>query len=193
MKKKAAMARVKDRMKYLVILKRFEIWLLLAVVGFVFYSAFRPEEDPEGGISGSGDEPGQKEVVVVDNVSSTDEGRAKQGDSDESTAEVPDFRVDSVNVNGGAGDGRIVEITVLVRSKNGEEVAFDESTVRAETESGVVVPHFFSPFQAAQVVDPQEPSLVKARFWLEQPAEKIRLYFQGEHSDADLGAGQTGT
>jgi hypothetical protein len=43
------------------------------------------------------------------------------------------------------------------------------------------------------VVDPEEPSLVTVRFWLEQPAEKIHLFFEGEQAEADLAAKEIGS
>ena len=84
-------------------------------------------------------------------------------------------------------------MTLLAQSESGVEVVLDESSLRAETETGAAVPHFFSPFQSKQVVDPDESSLVTVRFWLEQPAKKIRLFFEGEQVEADLAAGEVGS
>jgi len=176
-------------MKYLIILKRFEIWLLLAVVGFVFYSAFRPETNSEE----EGVPVEEKIAVIEGSLKKETPEEESENEMPEAEQVAPNFRIESVRVDAGSDAGRIIEVTLLARSDSGVGVVLDETSLRAETDTGAVVPHFFSPFKSNQVVDPEEPSLVTVRFWLEQPAEKIHLFFEGEQAEADLAAKEIGS
>jgi hypothetical protein len=162
-------------MKYLVVLKRFEIWLLLVVAGFLVVQAFR-SDDPKPG------REAEKNPVVLggNEVPAETEPRQPEDESIES-----DFQVEAVEV-AQSGQGRIVEVTLLARSVNGQEIEIDESTLRAETESGVAVNHFFEPFRTVERISPDEPSLVTAKFWLEEPAAALWIRFQGERRRAEL-------
>ena len=79
-------------MKYLVILTRFEIWLLLAVVGFVFYSAFRPEP------KATEQEVLKEEKIAVVDAAQKTESTEKEGEIEpaETKQVTPNFRVESV-------------------------------------------------------------------------------------------------
>ncbi|MDF1861593.1 MAG: hypothetical protein P1U87_15360 [Verrucomicrobiales bacterium] len=172
-------------MKYLVIFKRFEIWLLLAVIGFVFYSAFRPEEkEPDPVVEV------KQPVEVVPSIVKAERTDSPAEDAGESAVAEKDLLVEEVSIIGGGGlepkEGQVVEVTLLARSNSGKMVRVDESTLKAATDTGTPVAHFFEPFKREQMIRPDEPSLVTVRFWLEQPSPKMWLDFQGERTEVVL-------
>jgi hypothetical protein len=172
-------------MKYLVIFKRFEIWLLLAVIGFVFYSAFRPEGKEPAIVVET--KPPVEAVPAIVKAGRTDSPPEDAGDSG---VEEKDLLVEEVSIIGGGGgkaeEGQVVEVTLLARSNSGRTVRIDESTLKAATATGTPVAHFFEPFKQEQMIRPDEASLITVRFWLERPSAKMWLDFQGERTEVVL-------
>lgn len=157
-------------MKYLVIFKRFEIWMLIAVVAALFVYVFRPEEAGE---------------VTADPVPVAIPGGDTPPAGGAAPEEKSSFRVEGVEVTDAEG-GRIVDVTLSARSTSGEKIPVNATTVAATTESGDEVRHFFEPFRESEFVHPDEPGLVTVRLWLREPVSTIWLDFQGERAKADL-------
>jgi len=163
-------------MRYLVILNRFEVWLLFAVVGFVIVYGLRPPESTEV----PPESVPEKEAAVI---TGDDPVAPTQEPTEEEIEKF--FRVDEVAVIP-SGDGRIVELMVAARSRSGETVLLGDSEIRAETETGNPIPPFFEPFRKEQSVYPDEPSLVVVKLWLEEETDAIWLEFEGERTRATL-------
>ncbi|MAS95962.1 MAG: hypothetical protein CMO55_22385 [Verrucomicrobiales bacterium] len=159
-------------MQYLVILKRFEIWLLLVIVAGLIWFAFSPE-------SGTALEEAPEPVaVLIDEMGKSEEGIPEEAEKG--------LRVDSVNVTDSNG-GRIVELTLLGRSETEEEIVLDETRLVASTTAGDRIPHFFEPFQEKAVLPPgEEDALVTVKYWLESQADTIWLDFEGKRLQAEL-------
>jgi len=162
-------------MKYLAILKRFEIWLLLAVVAAIFFYAGQSPDSEADAPEDSPDDP----VVVSGDES--DSGGDETGDRSESEG----LRVENIDLRPSQG-GSVLEVTLLGRSRTGEPATVDESSLMVRTAEGEPVPHFFEPFRRTAVLSGKEESMATVRLWLESPTEAIRLEFQGEEIKAEL-------
>ncbi|MEX2579358.1 MAG: hypothetical protein WD342_09890 [Verrucomicrobiales bacterium] len=160
-------------MNTLVIFKRFEIWLLLALVAALAVFALQPEETLEQAVE---TEPEPAKTLAENDANRTETPEA---------VEEPGLSVENVSVTG-TKQGRIVELTLSGRSSTDEEIAVTESTLLAHTDAGDPVNHFFAPFQEPPVLYPDEDSLVTVRLWLEKPAESIWLDFQGRKVQTEL-------
>lgn len=161
-------------MNTLVIFKRFEIWLLLALVVALAVFALQPEEALEEGA-----EPAPEPAKTLA------EKDANRKEAPAEPVEEPGLSVENVSVTG-TEQGRIVELTLSGRSPTDEEIAITESTLLAHTDAGDAVNHFFAPFQEPPVLHPDEDSLVTVRLWLEKPTESIWLDFQGRKVQTEL-------
>ncbi len=160
-------------MPFLVILKRFEIWLLIAVVFALLAFAFRPE--PGALPQADGDTPG---------------GIVPGAGKGESAIPIPDapeeaFAVEEVKVTPTKG-GMIVELTLSGRSPSGTDLALDESSVTATTDEGEPVNRYFEPFREPALLLASGDSVATLKWWLERPADAIWLDLQGERVKADL-------
>lgn len=158
-------------MPFLVILKRFEVWLLAATVVALLIFAFRPE-------------PGMTEP---DTVIVTAENPAVTTLPGESAApEIPEgITIRDVKVTG-TKEGMIVELTLYGRSLSGKDLTLDETAVTATTGEGEPVSRFFEPFRESPVLLASEDSLATLRWWLERPAGAIWLDLQGQRAKAEL-------
>lgn len=172
-------------MSYLVLLKRFEIWLLLGVVAALIAFALQPSADE---VADSGN---PKTPKPVDPVVLVEDSPEENPETSEAPVEEPaSFQVDSV-VAEPTEEGRIVEVTLLARSDTGSEVRADESRLRATTDEGREAPRFFEPFREDPIIPADEASLIQVRFWLESvpgqdPAKSLWLEFQGERTLAQI-------
>lgn len=169
-------------MTYLVLLKRFEVWLLLGVVAGILFFAFSPGEGPEIVEEEKAPDP----VVLTDTLPEP----VKDPSGDEPVQEDPALVVDQVRSEATEG-GRIIEVTLSARSTNGEEVVADENAIRAMTDTGVTVPRFFAPFQEVGVIHPDDATRLRVKFWLaetesSEPASFLWLDFQGEKTQAKI-------
>lgn len=158
-------------MPFFVILKRFEVWVLAAIVIALLIFAFRPE-------------PGVTEAAPV---ISTAENPAVT--TPHEVAEAPKvtegITVRDVKVTG-TKEGMIVELTLYGRSLSGKNIALDDTAITATTDEGEPVNRFFEPFRESPVLLASEDSLATLRWWLERPAGAIWLDFQGQRTKAAL-------
>lgn len=160
-------------MSFLVILKRFEVWLLFAVVAALFVFAFRSEEPPPI----QADSP-SRAVVAPDE----DHGAAA-----DPLPETPEetFAVAAVIVTPTQG-GYIVETTLSRRAPSGGELVLDESGVTATTDDGAPVNRFFEPFREPALLLASGDSVATLRWWLERPADVLWLDLPGHRVKAVL-------
>lgn len=159
-------------MPLFVVLKRFEIWLLLAVVGVLIYVALQPVE-PE-----VEEAPAPIATAVLPGVESKPSTEAAETPED-----YPAVALDSITVKK-SGEGSLVEITILARSTTDSEVS--DAAISAMTASGEPVERFFEPFRETAMLFPDEESLVTTRWWLESPTESLWLEVQGQKIEAPL-------
>ena len=160
-------------MPFLVILKRVEIWLLVALVTGLVIFAFRPE--PVIDVIDGPLESGGEVIEVI-------EGPDDPAHPVEKKAAVA---VKDVTVTP-SGEGMIVELTIAGRSTSGNDLTLDDSTISATTSDGENVPLFFEPFHESSLLLASDESLVTLRWWLEKPADALLLQVQGESITADL-------
>ncbi len=165
-------------MSFLFLFKRFEIWLLLAVVAGLLFVAFSPEEVDTEVVE-------VKEVpVLLAKKLEVDLPGNSGGGTDEPDSE-PTFAVKDVLVRPD-GEGKVVEVTLSGRANNGQESIVDEDTLKAMTASGEPVSRFFEPFREKLTFYPDQASLITTRWWLEKPIDSIWLEFQGQRVEAVL-------
>ena len=159
-------------MPLLVILKRFEVWLLIAVVFALLAFAFRPEARL---LPDAGDKPSKRLPETI------------AGGTSLPDPAPPDksFTVDEVKVTPTKG-GRIVELTLSGRSPTGEDIPLDESSVSATTGDGELVNRFFEPFREPAALPATGDSIATLKWWLESPTDVIWLDLQGERVKAEL-------
>ncbi len=160
-------------MPILVVLRRFEIWLLVLLVTGLVIFAFQTEPSIEVPF---GQEESETASIVTTEVANNSAQPSKSANS----VSLREVKVIP------SGNGRIVELTVAGRSTSGSDIALDESTVTATTGEGEVVPLFFEPFREPSHLLATEDSLATLRWWLESPADTILLQVQGESIRAEL-------
>lgn len=182
------------------VLKRFEIWLFLAVVAAVIVFAFRGEVG-EDGTPPDGTSPGRAEgdpsLARAGATPGMPDGDPASGPGQrqrESTGEFPEadsgpLRLDAWEVIASEG-GRIVELTFSGRSGTGEEVVLGTGNLVVATAEGEEVPLFFAPFQPPAVLSPEEEQLVSVRYWLVGESDSLRVSYRGREFEADLSAGE---
>lgn len=160
-------------MPLLVILKRFEVWLLITLVFALLAFAFRPEPPPLPLNGGEAVKP----VPVA----------AVKGEATLPDPALPDesFAVDEVKVTPTKG-GMIVELTLSGRSPTGMDISLDETGVTATTGEGEPVNRFFEPFREPAVLLASGDSIATLKWWLESPADVLWLDLQGERVKAEL-------
>lgn len=159
-------------MPLLVILKRFEVWLLLAVVFALLAFAFRPEPQPSP-------LAGDKSAETVPAIT------AEKTNLPDPEVPAEAFAVEDVKVTPTKG-GMIVELTLSGRSPTGADLTLDESSVTATTGEGEPVNRFFEPFREPAVLLASGDSIATLKWWLESPAEVIWLDLQGDRVKAEL-------
>jgi len=165
-------------MSLLFLFKRFEIWLLLAVVAGLIVVAFSPEQIEIEIVE-------EKKVPVLlekkSEVKSLEGAAAETGQPEEE----PALAVKEIVVRPD-GIGRVVEVTLSGRATNGEETVINHDTLRAVTSAGEPVGRFFEPFREEMTLNPEHASLITTRWWLEKPTDSIWLEFQGQRVEAVL-------
>ncbi len=171
-------------MTYLVLLKRFEIWLLFGIVIGILVFAFTPEDSPE--VVQEVAEP----VVLTEAPPEEVVKVTPETPTEEPVENAPALVVDQVRSEATKG-GQIIAVTLSARSPNGKEHIVDEKTIRAMTDTGVSVPRFFAPFQTDQVIPAEDTTRFQLKFWLaesesSEPASFLWLDFQGEKTQAEI-------
>lgn len=158
-------------MPFLVILKRFEVWLLAAIVIALLIFAFRPE--PAGTEAAPVISTAENPAVTIPHEVA------------ETPKVIEGITVRDVKVTG-TKEGMIVELTLYGRSLSGKNIALDDTAITATTDEGEPVNRFFEPFRESPVLLASEDSLATLRWWLERPAGAIWLDFQGQRTKAAL-------
>lgn len=160
-------------MSFLVILKRFEVWLLLAVVATLIGFAFRSEESVPPTTKS---DPQPATMPGVDN-----------GPADAPLPEAPEetYAVKDVTVTTTEG-GFIIELTLSRRAGSGGDLVLDESGVTASTDDGVPVNRFFEPFREPAVLLAAGDSVATLKWWLERPADTLWLDLPGQRVKAAI-------
>src|SRR5690606_32500519 len=146
-----------------VILKRFEVWLLLAVVAALLVFAFLPEPAPEPAQPGRTSHPTLSETPAPEPSAAEPE-----------TAPAPGIVLRNVRVLESLG-GLIVETTLAGRAPSGDDLLLDEANVSATADDGEPVPRFFEPFRETASLSGAEDSLATLRWWLARPATALSL------------------
>ncbi|MEO0415793.1 MAG: hypothetical protein AAF226_12680 [Verrucomicrobiota bacterium] len=143
-----------------VILKRFEIWLLFALVAGAIWFAFRETEAVDGS-----DDPETPSVEV--------------SDSPEDSTDQSGFQVAAATIEPSAG-GSILNLSLTGKSQGTEQVLTADN-VRVLSETGDPLDLFFEPFQQPSSFIPEETSTAKLRFWVpgDAPAS-YSINYQGE-------------
>jgi hypothetical protein len=162
-------------MTFLVILKRFEVWLLLAIVAALVAFAFQPGPSPEDPTAPAG---GPVTAVVIPDKPTKEDPAAPPEE-----ASVLSLGAVKVEPSGG---GWIVETTLAGRSPTGSDLVLDESSVTAAHDRGEPVARFFEPFRGSAALAGGEDSMATLRWWLPRPAESLRLDVGGASLAVDL-------
>lgn len=156
-------------MPFLVILKRFEIWLLAVVVFALIW--FASQTEPTSVVAS----PAVGTPAIV-----------KPEISPETPEETqPILRVQEVQVHTTKG-GQVLDVTLSGRSPTGEDLVLSSSNVSAKTADGEVINRFFEPFRESAVLLSDETTLATMRWWLPRPTKTIFLNVGGETVKAEL-------
>lgn len=142
-------------MPFLVILKRFEVWLLLALVAGLIAFALQPPPEPES----NQDRP--EPPAVTTNLPPL--GSPAEG-SDTPVVPSAPFAIQEVRVTPSSG-GHIVETLISGRAPGDKDLALDQETVRATTADGEPLPLFFEPFRERPVLLVSADSTASLRWW----------------------------
>lgn len=153
-------------MPFLVILKRFEVWLLLGIVAALLAFALRPEplaEEPAGavgpGIAGEPAGPGAP---------------GDGGPAEKVLEQAPPFALLAVKMEE-SGGGWIVETRIGGGPPAGADLDPAGASVTAATGSGEPVERFFEPFRETASWRGGEDAVATLRWWLPRRAESLVL------------------
>lgn len=170
-------------MRYGFLFQRFEIWLLLAVVGFVVYRAFSAAT-PEK--AGTGSEVATISPEQVESlVSKEPESEEPEGLSVEKVV-LLDAESGETTDSAETGQGWIVELTLLGRAPDPKRTMIGPADLVAMTPDGQELPVFFEPFRETPQLAADEDSLVTVRFWLAQKADSLLVSLHGEETTTEL-------
>lgn len=175
-------------MPLVVLLKRFEVWLLLGVVFAVLFFAFAPEKAAEEEVVETGTETETKvdpEPVVLTQVLPE-----PKVDPPVEEKAPPALIVEEVHSESAEG-GQIISLKLLARSLDGKEIVINDQALQVSTDTGASVPRFFAPFQGELVVATEEPTEVEVKYWLatgelDSAVNILWLDFQGEKTEAKI-------
>ena len=171
-------------MPFLVILKRFEVWLLFALVAGLIVFALQPPPPLPGG-SPTGMAP-NRTAANGDPATSPAANPTPGGSPTEpSAAPGASLTVREVRVIP-SSPGYIVETHIAGGPARGSDLILDENQVRATTADGQPVNRFFEPFQEAPVLLAAGDSVAALRWWLPAPATSLWIEIEGERIEAKL-------
>lgn len=162
-------------MLFLVVLKRFEVWLLLAVVAALIAFAFRSGTDGEGAAT-------EAPIVLAESLGTKPPPERPLNES-QRTPET--LRIGEVRMIPSEG-GIIVETVLTGRSPSGTDLVLDEGAVSATNEAGEAVPRFFEPFREPETLLGEGDSLASVRWWLVNPEKSIWIAVGDRRLKADL-------
>lgn len=164
-------------MPFLVILKRFEVWLLLAIVVALIVFAMQPPPPLPG------------TVVVAPDPSGTEKPPTQATSPDpqapEAPAAAPSLAVREVRVTP-SSPGYIVETLIGGGAGRSADLVLGDDQVRATTADGQPVNRFFEPFQTTPTLLASGDSVASLRWWLPAPAKSIWIEIDGERIEANL-------
>ncbi len=160
-------------MPFLVILKRFEVWLLLAVVAALLVVALRDEAGP---VPPGGE--GRAGGPTLSAPPAPGPDAAGPEPAPEGEAPTAPIALRGVRVLESSG-GLVVETTLQGRSPSGEDLVLDESNASATTAEGEPAPRFFEPFRETASLAGTEDSLATLRWWLVRPTRSLSLDVEG--------------
>jgi hypothetical protein len=143
------------------ILKRFEIWLLLALVIAGIWWAFQAETMEVAATVPNQATPGQ---VPGNEVES----------NDSSLLEVKNVQLSPTE------QGTVIELTLFGRSGTEDPVTLGAENVELLTSEGEDVHRFYLPFDPDPMLSAEEKSLVKLNFWLTSPVEVLWLTYRDQ-------------
>jgi len=162
-------------MPYLVIFKRFEVWLLLSLLGGLFLYLIWPDGvgaataevpgpsvSPAASVLEDSAAPPRPKALVVTSVGRRD------------LAATP------------AQQGMILDLTLFGRTKGDGAVVLTEANLRVQDESGQVVPRFFEPFTPEATFVPEENREARIALWWSGSGEKLWVEWEGEKVPVDL-------
>lgn len=164
-------------MPFLVILKRFEVWLLLAIVVALIVFAMQPSPPLPGTVLVAPDPQGaenQPPSVSLPNPQTPP-----------TAAAVPTLAVREVRVTP-SSPGYIVETLIGGGAGRAADLVLGTDLVRATTADGQPVNRFFEPFQETPTLLASGDSVASLRWWLPSPAKSIWIEIDGERIEATL-------
>lgn len=162
-------------MPFLAILKRFEVWLLLAIVGALIVFASQPAPPLPGTVAMEPD-PAERENHPPQLTSPDLE---KPGPP----SSPPSLEVREVRVTP-SSPGFIVE--TVIGGGRSADLVLGEDQVRATTADGQTVNRFFEPFQETPTLLSTGDSVASLRWWLPAPAKSIWIEIDSERIEANL-------
>jgi hypothetical protein len=164
-------------MPFLVILKRFEVWLLLAIVVALIAFAMQPPPPLPGTVAVEPDLHAKEKPPT--HVSSP------EPQTPEVPAAAPSLAIREVRVTP-SSPGYIVETFIGGGAGRSADLVLGEDQVRATTADGQPVNRFFEPFQATPTLLASGDSVASIRWWLPSPAKSIWIEIDGERIEATL-------
>ncbi len=149
------------------VLKRFEIWVLLAlVVAALWWALSLDPTDPATGLVDS--------TTPVGAADSTTDGQATAEDTATALLQVQSIAVDALD------SGSVLEVTLLGRSGTDSAVELTADTIELLNSAGDQINRFFLPFDQPPSLDATEPSLVVLRYWLPEPSDVLWLTYRDQ-------------
>jgi hypothetical protein len=162
-------------MPYLVIFKRFEVWLLLCLLGGLFLYLIWPDG------------------VVAASVGKSGPAIRAEAPSPEPFSEIAPpkmFLVTAVGRREAAGaspkQGVILDLTLFGRTTAEESVVLTEANLRIRDESGQTVPRFFEPFAPEASFVPNEDREARVALWWTGNGAKLWVEWEGEKVPVEL-------
>jgi hypothetical protein len=166
-------------MPFLVILKRFEVWLLLAIVVALIVFAMQPPPPLAGTVAVATDPSGTQNQPP--SVSLTD----SRPPSLPTPAAAPSLAIREVRVTA-SSPGYIVETFIGGGSGRASDLVLSDDQVRATTADGQPVNRFFEPFQETPTLLASGDAVASLRWWLPSPVKSIWIEIDGERIEANL-------
>lgn len=149
----------------LTILKRFEIWLLFALIGVAIWWALGADPNPVSA--------GATKVPDTENGgSNTNTTTAVEQSQSLLEVKKVDFTPEA--------QGGVVEVTLLGRSGTDEQVTLDDRNIEMLTSEGETIRRFFVPFSPDPQLAPNESSMVTLKYWLPEAAEVLWLTYRDQ-------------
>jgi len=142
------------------ILKRFEIWLLLALVAAGLWWSFQVKPI--------------NETVATKPLTAQPDEITEVAPVDSTLLEVRKVSLTPLD------KGTIVELTLLGRSGTDEPVSLGTDSVELLTTEGEGIHRFFTPFDPDPMLAADEKSLVTLKYWLNTPVEVLWLTYRDQ-------------